>query len=61
MGTHQKVLAAILSGRSDANISFSELVSLVKELGFDMRIKGDHHIFVRGIALISSDGGRFQF
>lgn len=47
MGTHQKVLAAILSGRSDANISFSELVGLVKELGFDMRITGDHHIFTR--------------
>ena len=30
---------------SDANIAFADLVSLLKHLGFDMRIKGSHHIF----------------
>lgn len=33
--------------RSDANVSFVRLCSLVKTLGCEERIKGDHHIFVR--------------
>jgi len=40
-------------GRSDANIRFRDLVGLLKALGFDERIKGDHHIFTRdGVAEI---------
>ncbi len=45
MGQHEKVLLKILSGTSDANIQFEDLCNLLKYLGFDMRIKGSHHMF----------------
>jgi len=45
MGKHEKLLLKILSGTSDANIQFEVLCSLLKHLGFDMRIKGSHHMF----------------
>jgi hypothetical protein len=45
MGKHEKLLLKILSGTSDANIKFEDLCSLLKHFGFDMRIKGSHHIF----------------
>lgn len=45
MGKHEKLLLKILSGASDANIQFEDLCSLLKHLGFDMRIKGSHHMF----------------
>jgi hypothetical protein len=32
------------SGRSDANISFKELINLLFALGFEERVRGDHHI-----------------
>jgi len=31
--------------RSDANVPFDGLRTLLKRLGFDERIRGDHHIF----------------
>jgi len=43
----QKTLSLILSGRSDANINFNELLGLLRSLGFDERIRGSHHIFAR--------------
>lgn len=33
--------------RSDANVPFETLCNLLKRLGFDERIKGDHHIFTK--------------
>lgn len=42
------LLARILGGMSDANIPFSGLRRLLARLGFDERIRGDHHIFTRG-------------
>jgi hypothetical protein len=42
---HRDVLDRILGGRSDANIGFSELTSLLQFLDFSVRIRGDHHIF----------------
>ena len=45
MGKYDKLVFQILRGMSDANISFADLISLLKHLGFDMRIKGSHHIF----------------
>jgi hypothetical protein len=45
MGKHEKLLLKILSGTSDANIQFEDLCSLLKHLGFDVRIKGSHHMF----------------
>jgi hypothetical protein len=42
-----RVLDAVLRGSSDANVPFSDLRNLLKRLGFDERIRGDHHIFTR--------------
>jgi len=41
------ILKKVLTGLSDKNIRFSELRNLVLSLGFDERIKGDHHIFTK--------------
>ncbi len=41
------ILERILTGLSDRNIRFSELRKLILRLGFDERIKGDHHIFTK--------------
>ena len=41
----EKTLEQVLRGTSDANVSFSDLLSLLKRLGFRERIKGSHHIF----------------
>jgi len=38
---------AILGGRSDANIAFDDLLSLLDRLGFTLRVRGDHHILSR--------------
>ena len=47
MGKLDKLLLNILQGASDANISFSSLCNLLERYGFELRIKGDHHIFTR--------------
>lgn len=47
MGKYEKVLVKILHGRSDANIYFADMCALLKKLGFDERIRGDHHIFTK--------------
>ncbi len=53
MGKYEKLLAKILRGTSDSNISFQQLCSLLKKLGFDERIRGSHHIFSKdGVAEI---------
>lgn len=43
----KKILQAVLSGRQDQNIRFTDLGKLLTVLSFDERIKGDHHIFTR--------------
>lgn len=52
----------VLSGTSDANISFIALCQLLKRLGFQERIKGSHHIFtqdnVEEIINIQSKGSK---
>ena len=45
MPKKDKILKKLLSGTSDANISFNDLCELLKNMGFDLRIKGSHHIF----------------
>ncbi len=40
-----KVLRRVLSGTSDANIRFEDPCQLLKGLGFEMRVRGSHHIF----------------
>lgn len=48
MSPRGKLLARILSGSCDTNISFAEMCGLLCDLGFDQRIRGSHHIFVKG-------------
>jgi len=43
----EKVLAKILRGTSDANIAFDALRRLLRDLGFNERIRGSHHIFFK--------------
>ena len=48
MAQWDRLLHRILRGTSDANIPFAELCQLLRHLGFDERIRGDHHIFTSG-------------
>jgi predicted RNA binding protein YcfA (HicA-like mRNA interferase family) len=43
----EKVLEKILRGTSDANIGFDGLRQLLKNAGFDERIRGSHHIYTK--------------
>jgi len=45
MQKHEKLIRKILSASSDANIQFEDLRSLLEYLGFEMRVRGSHHIF----------------
>ena len=47
MSESEKILLKILRGGSDQNISFDRLCNLLENLGFEMRVKGSHHIFTR--------------
>ncbi len=47
MSKYDKLLVQILRGTSDANISFDDLCSLLKKMGFEERIRGSHHIFTK--------------
>ena len=48
MSKVEKLMLKILNGAHDQSISFSELCNLLTKLGFDLRIKGSHHIFTMG-------------
>lgn len=48
MSKWEKVRDRILSGSSDRNVSFDDLRGLLKRMGFDESIRGDHHKFRRG-------------
>jgi hypothetical protein len=45
MSQLDKLLAKILSGTADANIPFAQLCQRLRQLGFEERINGSHHIF----------------
>ena len=45
MGKHAKLIAKILSGKSNNTIRFTEISALLSAFGFSVRINGDHHIF----------------
>ena len=45
MSKHEKLLAQIVEGRSDANIRFDDLCHLLRRLGFAERTRGSHHVF----------------
>jgi len=45
MAGHDKILQQVLDGRSDANIRFEDLRSLLLAFGFVERTRGSHHVF----------------
>ena len=45
MSRHSQLQQKILGGRSDANIRFDDLLSLLRNLGFAERTRGSHHVF----------------
>lgn len=45
MSKHAKLLEKILLGTADANIPFEGLCVLLQKLGFQMCVRGSHHIF----------------
>ena len=47
MSQKAKLLLKLLTGRSDSNLSFDDVVRLLGQLGFTLRVKGSHHIFTR--------------
>jgi len=47
MGKNEKILDSILRGTSDANISFKDLRKILKALGFEERVRGDHFIYTK--------------
>ncbi len=47
MGNYKKLLIKVLRGTSDANIPFADICNLLQKLGFDERVRGDHHIFTK--------------
>ena len=44
---NKDIVQKILTGLSDKNIRFSDLRTLMGDLGFIERIKGGHHIFTK--------------
>ena len=53
MSRFTKTLRQVLSGASDANVSFGDLRTLLQRLGFSERTRGSHHIFWKdGVAEI---------
>jgi hypothetical protein len=49
----EKLLTRVLRGTSDRNIAFGDLCSVLFQLGFEERVRGDHHIFTKdGVAEI---------
>jgi len=47
MTKQAKFLKRLMSGNSDADNAFDDLCSLLKQLGFQARVQGDHHIFTK--------------
>lgn len=62
MSQYEKLLIAVLSGRRDSNIAFSDLQKLLELLGFSVRVKGDHFIYwqdgIEEILNIQPDGNK---
>lgn len=50
MVSRNKILQRLLRGTSDADIPFASLCALLRDLGFEERIRGSHYIYtMRGI------------
>jgi predicted RNA binding protein YcfA (HicA-like mRNA interferase family) len=44
---YKKLMQSILSGRQDKTFKLSDLMKLLQAMGFQERIKGNHHIYYR--------------
>jgi len=64
VSTHSKLLRRILEGRSEANIAFDELRSLLRSLGFRETARGSDHVFRRPDVPerinLQADGGKVK-
>jgi len=62
MGSIKNLYVHILMKRSDANVPFETLCALLRRLGFDEHVRGDHHIFtmdsVEEILNLQPKGGK---
>jgi len=47
MSKFEKVLLKILRGTSDKNVLFDEVCYLLDSLGFQLRMRGSHHIYFK--------------
>ena len=47
MAKTDKTFQVVVAGTGDANLRFTDLRKLVIALGFEERVKGDHHVFSR--------------
>jgi hypothetical protein len=47
MSKFDKLILKLLSGTSDKNFDFTDLLLLLEKFGFTIRIKGSHHIFFK--------------
>lgn len=47
MGKPDKILQQVLLGNADNNVEFIDLRSMLLWLGFEERIRGSHHIYVK--------------
>ena len=45
MGKRDRVVEQVLGGTADANIAFDDLCRLLEQIGFEVRIRGSHHLF----------------
>ena len=58
----EKFRAKILSGLSDGNIEFDDLVAYLRRCGFDQRTKGSHNLFTKkgidAMVNLQSDGSK---
>ncbi len=44
---NDKIYKKVMLAKSDNNIKFKDIQSLLKQLNFDFRVKGDHFIYYR--------------
>lgn len=63
MTEHEKLLFRILRATFDANIPFDGMRSLLRNMGFQERIRGSHHLFTKEgveeiLNLQPKDGGK---
>ena len=47
MSQFEKLLFKLLSGQSDHTLAFTDLIKLLQHFGFEIRIKGSHHILFK--------------